>query len=263
MLFAHRLAALAAVAALVTAPTAWSQTAAPTLQQFQTAQTSFTGRLAEAQAGRASYPRLADPATGPAMRTAMDNRALSLIDFSDIGGSFPVCVVPATATQAYAAAGIADPDAAIASPTAEQSAQIARNAAYYHDELTLSASFMVDCFARMMGPLAKFWDSLDAPTKADRRDGVVRIRNGSSQVYQGGITILTETAYSPQNKEQMLSSLIRNAPAFMPVMTLAQRGQVVATIDTAGKDVPAGMRPRLAQLRATFSQTSCTGLCAV
>lgn len=262
MLFAHRLATLATVAALVTAPTAWGQTAAPTLAQFKAAQASFTQRLAEAEAGRASYPRLADPATGPTMRTAMDNRALSLIDFSDIGASFPVCVVPATATQAYVAVDITDRDGAFSAPTAEQSAQMGKNAAFYHDELTLSASFMVDCFAGLMGPLAKFWDTLDAPTKAERRDGVVRVRNGSSQVYQGGITILAETAYSLQNKEQMLGSLIRNAPAFMPVMTLAQRGEVITTIDTVGKDVPADMRPRLAKLRATFSTTTCTGLCA-
>ncbi|MDB5471044.1 MAG: hypothetical protein JWR84_2604 [Caulobacter sp.] len=264
MSLGRRFAAVAAIVALAATPmAAWSQAAAPTLEQFKAAQTAYVTRITEAQAGRATYPRLNDPKIGPTMRTAMDNRALSLVNFSDVAAGLQVCAPPALATQAYVVAGLADPESALTAPTADQQLQIGRNAALYRDELSLSLSFMVDCFGRMMGPLATFWTSLDEPTRAARRSGVVQIRDGSGQVYEGGITMLSEATYSPQNKEQVLSALMRNGAAFAGVMTPAHRSRIVATIDKTGAGAPADMRPRLAQLRATFAQTACTGLCAV
>lgn len=263
MPFVHRLAALAAAFAVVATPLAgWSQ-AAPTLDQFKAAQGEFVTRLTDAQAGKATYPRLSDPKTATMVRTALDSRVLSQVDFSDIAGSLQICTPGAMAPQTYLTAGIADPAGAMASPTPDQTLKINSNSVLYRDELTLSLSFMLDCFGRTMGPLTTFWAGMDEPTKAARRSGVTQIRDGTGQIYEGGVTMLSEAPYSLANKEQVLSALIRNAPAFAAVMTPTHRARVVGTIDTVSKAVPAEMRPRLAQMRATFSATACTGLCAV
>lgn len=265
MTLATRLTALAGAFCLVLTPLAAvaQPSPVPSAQQFRSAQTWLETRVNQANQGAATMPLLSSPADGAMVRTALDRRGLALVDFTNLETGMQVCLPAVAIPQACLMAGISNPDTAIVSPTADQIRQMGENSALYHDELSLGVSFMIDCFGQILAPFETFWNGLAPALQAERRAGVVQVRDGSTQMYAGGINMLTEAVYSEANKSQVLDTLIRNGGEFAKVMTLAQRAQVRATINDSLQAAPASLQARLTALRTTFSGASCTGLCAI
>ena len=233
--------------ALLAAPNiGWTQSSQQKLTNLKQSQATLAGQLQVAKSGKGPTPTLKNPATAPTIRTALDSSTLSLIEPSDLGEGFEVCLPVGEISQTYIALAERDGSEAV-----------------YRDEISLVLTFAIDCLGRLMDPLATFWSSLDEATQAERKSGVVLIRSGSTKMYVGGMGMLIQRDYSIQNKEQVLSALVRNVDSFASVMTPADRRKVVEAIDQFGPSAPAAFRPRLARLRAVFSRTACTGLCAI
>lgn len=241
--------------------TASAQTA-PTPAAQAEAQSAVIKRIDLALTGKGQLPRLSDAVDGPLLRTAFDYRTLSGRNLFEDENGLSYCEQALVTSQAYYTAGTDVSLANIQSQSAEQQQATGANSKRYHDELALGFGYMLECFAGFIAPAQDLWDSLEPAVRAEARDSVVMVRDGSLGMFKSTIEMMAEARYTLANKTEMLAALRRNQDVYAAALSPTQRIKVLNTIDLATPKAPLSLRAEMGALRKAFDIKTCQGLCA-
>lgn len=88
------------------------------------------------------------------------------------------------------------------------------------------------------------------------------IRDGAAKTYLNAIGLTADPAWPRDDKMRLLDSADRNAAGFAAVMTVAQRRDVVALIDSSTLWAGSAARRHYMSIREAMSSTDCVGMCA-
>lgn len=263
-----RLSVSMVLAALAVAGSATAQSAA-SLQAFKQASVAVAAAIAQADAAAKPPPTLADPDTAPQIRAALDPLVLAQIDAGDVAGLMDACSAGSAIARGYVLFGL---KAKLASKGAQPSSEETMRATIetananterFQDEMAQANRFNIACNARALPALAKFAAALPPAERTPvRRDGLMRIRRGAAEAFQG--VVLTQVdPIKTENRRIVLDEALSRADVYAAAMGTTERQSVIAVIDRvlATPSLAADVQEKLKQLRAGLGRTDCTGLC--
>jgi hypothetical protein len=136
------------------------------------------------------------------------------------------------------------------------------NGVEFQDELARLQPFVLRCFSRLMEPMGEFVESFGPGEFSEvRRQGVIKMRNGSLMLFVGAITSTSDPRYRDEYRTEMLSALVSSATEFASIMPIKQRSEVVRLARMAVDTSSAPHRAKYQEIAETFEKSECNVLC--
>ena len=140
----------------------------------------------------------------------------------------------------------------------------AANTLKYQDEIVRAAAYLLFVQAAGFEAITDFVKTLPAAqmNKA-RRDGLLKIRLGISEMVTGNILMLRSSGLRPENRALLLDALVDTAATFAASVAPADRAAMLAQLDTVVPSFTALERGKVLSIKAAFERKECSGLCAI
>ncbi|MGF6495255.1 hypothetical protein ABIE56_003454 [Luteibacter sp. 621] len=214
------------------------------------------------------------PASDPKVRAALASASMDAVfghsaaQTAELRTTMQLCTKASQIEVTYIFADAASLAAAHpnASPADQQNAMVTlanRNAETYQDVIVPMIDFGARCTARAMPLLTDFFLKLPADQRTPiRLGGLAQARNGLLNMMMGAIAMTQQQGLSETNRRRVLAAAVAAAPAFVPVLVLADRKKIV-TAASAAHPLTAEDQASLTALIKAFSDDRCEGLCPI
>lgn len=241
--------------------------AARIVQDQIKAHTELTEMIAKANEGSGSAPRAADSRALALLRALTDARLLSDTRYaaSQINDQLSECSRVNALNAAYAMFDLKKSIAPALAP--EPMAQrlavvIDSNVVRFQSEISNLMPFLLRCMAESVVLIEAFAAALPPQDFTDvRRQGLAKMRGGIASVYVGALSVAIDARFEAAFRDALLTVLAETAWRFAAVLPLAQRQQIVQSIDGATPSAPQEHARRFERMREAMSDQRCDGLC--
>ncbi|MDP1630458.1 MAG: hypothetical protein Q8L66_03450 [Caulobacter sp.] len=238
----------------------------PSIAQIATARQALAARLQGAEIG-AVPPLLSNPADAALIRAAFDPRGLAQVTVATLGEGLDSCDLGNRYSVMLGFAGSRKDEFKGTAPDVAAKALVARqlvNAGKYQDELALSLRFTAFCMARLVEPMAAFWQGLPEGQRTQvRLDGLREARKGMTGIYLGLVMTQVDSGERPANRALLMEALLSNNDRLAQALTPADRKRVLDAIVRYLPAATGATRTDLIRLRDELAALPCLQLCAL
>jgi hypothetical protein len=243
-------------------------------ERYQAAAKAFD-EIKTSAVAKGEMPRITDARTAELLAI--------LADKTDSYGSagFPsgmdamtkdTCSIPNKIASEYALHGLAtlfreqkvDKDTDPKEISAKIAVLYAANVSKYQSEVVPVLNFARHCLVGTLPALAEFVKGLPPAQMTEiRRDGLRKMRQGMQQMIIGAVTALTDADLREDLRSLMFNGLQRDLPNMVSALTLAERAQARAALESLRGSMPVERQPDILNMVKVLSASTCDGLCGI
>jgi hypothetical protein len=252
------------------APPAQAESA---IERYLAAEKTFDALKIEANA-KGQMPRISDPRTALVLAVLADKSETFGTSAFPTGPAIlenSICGISNKVAAEYRLAGLNEmiqskkmnPDGDKKLYAAQLAELEVKNLIAYQDEVLPLISFGVHCMAGVIPTLTSFFTSLPSEELTEARlQGLSQMRLGIKDMIVGSIVGLGDTGIRDTHRVAGFDGLKRDLPQFVPVLTIANREDVIKTITALKVNVTAQQQKDIAAMLEALGSKTCEGLCA-